>query len=233
MSVLSSLRARVAAGAALAGAALGLAAAAPAQASVADYLVYPPSAPPLGKTYSQYGADWWKFVLAKPAASNPLLDTTGANCAVGQSGPVWILAGTFGGPAVTRNCTIPFGKSILFPVANALYSAFPTDPAAERTEAFVRAQANAQLNTVTNLKASIDGSPITTISRYRENSTLFNVTLGAGNIFDVPAGTVLSPNADAGYYLVAYPFLPGKHTIKFSNGAPGTGVDVTYNITTR
>lgn len=232
-SVYPRLRARVVAGSALAGAAIALfAGAASASASVADALIYPPYVPPLGKTYSQYGASWWQWALKQPADVNPITDTTGANCGQGQSGLVWYLAGTFGDAgAVTRNCTIPFGKTIVIPVANGLYGAFPTDPADQRTEAFVRSQVTPQLKGATNLQASIDGSSVTNVSRYFEESTLFNFTFGANNVYGLPAGTQLAPAADAGYYLALYPLLPGNHTLKVSSTVPGAGsVDVTYKI---
>ena len=232
-SVYPRLRARAAAGTALAGALVALVAGAPAaQASVADLQVYPPYAAPLGKTYSQYGAAFWKYALAQPAATNPITDDTGEDCDNGQSGLVWFLAGTFGGDPVTRSCTVPFGKTIVLPVANGLYGAFPEDPADQRTEAYVRSQVTPALKAATNLKLSIDGSSVTDVKgRYFEQSTLFTFTFGADNVFGVDAGTQLSPAADAGYYVALYPLLPGNHTIKLSSTIPGTGdVDVTYKI---
>lgn len=231
----STLRARLSAGTALAGALMALVAGAPAaNASVADFQVYPPGTYPAGKSFNQHAASWWKLVLSKPAATNPLTDTTGANCAQGKSGATWYLTGSFpdAGP-ITRSCRIPIGYTIVIPVANGLYGAFPEDPAEQRTEAYVRSQVTPQLQAATNLEASIDGSPVTNVSRYFEESTLFSSTLGADNIFGVDAGTVLDPAADAGYYLALYPLLPGKHTLKVSATIPGSGsVDVTYKITT-
>lgn len=233
LSVYPRLRTRAAAVTALVGAFAAIAGSAPAaQASIADFQVYPPYVAPLGKTYSQYGAAWWKYALAQPAATNPITDTTGEDCDNGQSGPVWFLAGTFGGDPVTRACTIPFGKTIVIPVANGLYGAFPEDPADQRTEAYVRSQVTPSLQAATDLKASIDGSQVTDVKgRYFEQSTLFTFTFGADNVFGVPAGTQLAPAADAGYYLALYPLLPGNHTVKVSGTVPGTGtVDVTYKI---
>ena len=45
-------------------------------------------------------------VVSIPTANNPLTDTTGEDCMVGQRGPVWFLAGTFGGGPTTRSCSI-------------------------------------------------------------------------------------------------------------------------------
>ena len=59
-----------------------------------------------GATYGEWSARWWQWALSIPAAVNPILDATGANCARDQVDDVWFLAGTFGG-TVTRSCTIP------------------------------------------------------------------------------------------------------------------------------
>src|SRR5262249_7983648 len=70
-----------------------------------------------GNTYGEWSAQWWQWVLSIPAATNPNLDTTGANCGMGQAGPVWFLAGAFGG-TFTRFCTVPAGKALFFAILN-------------------------------------------------------------------------------------------------------------------
>ena len=79
------------------------------------------TAPPAALT-----ARWWQWVISIGQSENPLLDPTGADCAVGQEGPVWFLGGTFGGPA-TRSCTVPAGKALLIPVLNVLDGAVAFD----------------------------------------------------------------------------------------------------------
>ena len=79
--------------------------------------VLPVHSSPFGSTYGEWSARWWQWVLSVPAATNPLNDTTGAQCAQGQTGKVWFLAGTFVGP-VTRTCTVPQGKALFFPILN-------------------------------------------------------------------------------------------------------------------
>jgi hypothetical protein len=64
-------------------------------------------------TYAEWTARWWQWLLSIPEDRNPAADQTGENCDEGQSGPVWFLAGTFGG-LNERVCTIPAGKSLLF-----------------------------------------------------------------------------------------------------------------------
>src|SRR6266568_1687794 len=63
--------------------------------------VFPPDAHIHGLTYSKWSARWWQWALSLQSLDN---------CTVHQSGKVWFLAGTTGGPAVTRQCSIPAGK---------------------------------------------------------------------------------------------------------------------------
>ncbi len=66
----------------------------------------------------QLTAQWQQWALSLPNDVNPLVDTTGALCGVGQRGPVWFLAGTFFGGTVIRTCTVPEGTTLFFPVIN-------------------------------------------------------------------------------------------------------------------
>lgn len=79
--------------------------------------IRPPQSHPYGHTYNEWADRWWQWVDAIPQSVNPIIDPTGANCAIGQSGPVWFLAGSPGG-SYERSCTVPAGKAIFFPVAN-------------------------------------------------------------------------------------------------------------------
>lgn len=202
-------------------------------AAAALFYVYPPYNPPLARSYSTHAANWWKWVLAQPADKSPLLDTTGANCGQGQSGLVFYLAGSTSDQPVVRNCTVPAGKHIVFPVVNAAYFAFLDDPADQRTEAFIRSQVE-YIKDSTELEVEIDGVPVPNVSRFFERSDIFHVTLPANNIFELPAGFKLSPSADAGFYIGITPLLGGKHTIHFHGKTPdGFVQDVTYNLNVR
>jgi len=79
--------------------------------------VFPPTVNPYGTSYDEWADRWWQWVDAIPMSSNPMIDPTGANCAVGQSGPVWFIAGSPGG-SYERSCTVPAGKGVFFPVSN-------------------------------------------------------------------------------------------------------------------
>jgi len=201
-------------------------------AAAALFFVYPPQSWPLLKPYSTHAAEWWQWVLAQPADKSPLLDTTGQFCAQGQSGSRFFLAGSADGSPVSRSCRVPFGKTIVFPVINAAYFAFESDPADQKTEAFLRSQVE-YIADATDLEVEIDGVPVKNVASFLEESKIFSVTLPANNIFGLDAGFKLSPSVDSGYYLAIAPMLPGEHTLYFHAEIDGFVQDVTYDLTVR
>jgi hypothetical protein len=205
-----------------------LAAVAPSVTAAGRTPVLPATAHPHGQTYSQWAADWWQWALEQPTSTNPLVDPTGAQCANGQQGKVWFLAGTITGEPVTRNCTIRTGTALLFPVVNAFECVNPGDP--NPGEAALRERV-AYVREATNLSATIDGAAARNLTAYFEDSEVFFITLPEDNIFGAPAG-VYGPCVDAGIYLLVHPLPPGQHTIHFTGDIGGFVVDVTYNITT-
>jgi hypothetical protein len=180
-----------------------------AGATTADSRVFPPTSHPYGQGYGEWATDWWEWALNQPAATNPLTDRTGAQCANRQRGPVWFLAGGDRDP-VERTCTVPKGKALFIPVLNNVYVAFETDPPAERTAAFVRDKARFE---ATGLSATIDGVAVPDVQSYFERSEIFSVELPAGNLFGRPADFLLDPCADEGYYLLVKPLTRGEHRI--------------------
>ena len=87
----------------------------------AQDFIAPPESLPGGLSYQQWSAKFWQWAWSIPYAVNPILDTTGIACDVHQSksGPVWFLAGTAGFDA-TRQCFIPAGRMIFFPIINVI-----------------------------------------------------------------------------------------------------------------
>ena len=59
---------------------------------------------PYGVSYLQWAAKWWQWLLSIPSDTNPAADKTGINCGINQKGPVWFLAGTFGGSERPSSC---------------------------------------------------------------------------------------------------------------------------------
>jgi hypothetical protein len=217
----------------------GLASALPAQADPPIAPIIPPAD---GQTYGRWAAAWYQWALEIPVPENPVLDMTGANCSQRQVDEVWFLAGVFGSSVMptVRNCEIPTGKALFFPLINNAYFAFLSDPADERTEAFVRSQASC--TQPTKISVSIDDFTVPQPLRFftgpsGSQSPIFNVEIPPNNVFGADSSTIpeltLSPSAEQGYYLFLNPLPPGKHTIRWvaSGCTQGGYQDITYNLT--
>src|SRR6185503_13437139 len=59
--------------------------------------IAPANSKPYGLSYGEWGGAWWRWAYSFPADMNPVSDPTGELAGLGQSGPVWFLAGNFGG----------------------------------------------------------------------------------------------------------------------------------------
>jgi hypothetical protein len=181
--------------------------------------VLPPNSNAYGKTYGEWEAALWQWALGQGPVNNPLTDTTGANCAVGQTGDVWFLARK-GGGQVVRNCAIPAGKAILIPIGAAECDVLSGNGS---TEAELRACAIEFSNKFTVMRISVDGTELQGLSApadspYRIQSPLFTVTIVDGNAFGSPAGTTQAV-ADGWFFLLA-PLSAGPHTIVGHSEAP-------------
>jgi hypothetical protein len=197
----------------------------------------PPNSNAYGKGYAELAAGWLEWVLAIPAAANPILDPDGAFAAVGQSGKVWFLAGTTGGSA-TRTVTVPAGTALFFPIVNYFWVNTPEygDPAwSPAQEAFVRQFLAANIDTAQDLVLEIDGRPIPNLSSLRVASAVGMCTLPDDNIFGIPFDPVPHECVADGYWALLPPLSAGNHTIRFAGGIASAGfsLDVTYYITVR
>lgn len=68
-----------------------------------------------GKTYGDWGTEWWKWALSVPFSKSVINDPDGGFGSQNQKGAVWFLAGNNGGTS-DRTITIPAGKLIFFPL---------------------------------------------------------------------------------------------------------------------
>jgi len=202
----------------------------------------PASAGPGDVTKS--GAAFWEWAMSIPADVNPLTDTTGKYCMVGQSGDVWYLAGTFYplGPTAVRYCTVPAGTAFFVPVFNFVNINTPNvcGQGGDISTADLRAFIAPAIDAAANLSLTVDGKPVGNVRRSK--SGVFAVGLPEQNLFDkpctdaglgnVPAG-VYSPSVDDGYYGQVNALSPGLHTLTIHAESPvgTTVVDVTYHLT--
>lgn len=136
--------------------------------------IAPANSNPSGHSYGEWGAVWWRWAYSIPFDENPVADTTGEFAATGQIGPVWFLAGTFGGE-VTRTVEVPAGKGRFFPIANSAWvTTCITEP---RTIEGIRPLVAPQIDATTQMAAEIDGVPVQNLSQYRAESPLFCISL--------------------------------------------------------
>src|SRR5262245_48298847 len=200
--------------------------------------VAPPTSSPHGKTYGEWAAEQAKWGMAIPLGVNPANDPDGSQCAINQAGPVWFLAGTFNGSA-SRNCTIPAGKAIFFPL-DAYFDDYPCpDPnfrpaPGQSLEAFLIADAKTFVDPVNELEADLDGRVFTDLFSYRAHSRLFPFTAPI-SLHDVDGCVTGSPQLAVvdGYWLFLEPLSPGEHTLHFRAASPAFSIEVTYHLTIR
>ena len=194
--------------------------------------ILPPHAKPNGKTYGEWAAAWWQWALAIPEAQNPIADTNGQFASIGQQGPVWFLAGTFGN-SIERTITVPTGKSIFMPIHNwifgsGVFDCDPTNPGVTCDVSELRQKAAAATTSAEVVEVWIDGAPVKNVRAYRAISPEpFSITFPEGAVFGIPAGTYHPQVAD-GYWLMLTPFSRGQHTIRIHVVNTAAGID--YNL---
>jgi hypothetical protein len=197
---------------------------------MADRLTYRSDETPFGKTWEEWTAEWWNWCLSVPKDQNPITDTTGEFANRNQRGPVWFLAGTFGGMA-ERICEIPAGKAILFPISTneTSYAECPNF----KTEAELRAFAKADIDQVKTLMATVDGQRLPDSDLRRLRSPIFELNLPEENVMGVPQGNTKS--ASDGYWVFLKPLPVGRHQIHFfSSCRIGTQwIEARYHLTVR
>jgi hypothetical protein len=201
-----------------------------------DAQVLPINSNPYGKSYGQWAVAWWQWAFSIPAATNPLLDTTGEFAGVGQSGPVWFLGGTFADSA-ERTFSVPSGKAIFLPVHQWIFGSCagdcdPTNPGVPCDVPTLRASAAAAATAVTVMEVSIDGRAIAHLNNFRAPSPdSFSVNLPPGNVVEflgltAPAG-IYDPQVTDGYWLMLAPLNAGAHTIRIHSVNPSFGLNYT------
>lgn len=204
-------------------------------AAITSQDIYPIDSKPYNLTYGEWSAKWWQWAMSIPAKDNPGVDETGEKCGIGQNDTnVWFLSGT-GGGKVSRACTIPAGKAILFPVIN-VECDYVSDKSL-KSESDLRQCAKNDQDKATNLKVTVDGFSIPDLKKYRVQSPLFNVTLPKDNVAGYPEG--LTQVVSDGYWIILKPLALGKHEIHFSGaiadftatGALNFVSDANYDIT--
>lgn len=206
--------------------------------------VLPPRRAWYGHTYDEWAAEWWQWASDLPAEDNhPLFADGPMDCSLGQKGKVWFLGGTFAESGVAhRECEVPAGKALFFPVVNVLCSEFTGDDPATLVECAANPTVDPGFEFQMNpLSATIDGSPVRKLEKYY---TLTEEPFDLGplpdpNIFGADPGAE-GPGASGGYFLLLPPMSKGEHEITFAgeivvldpDGVPvyQFTLDITYDL---
>ena len=194
-----------------------------------------PNAPVAGYSQSYLSAALAQWEYSFPAATSPLLDTTGAATASGNQGTYFFLAASVTEDPVVRNVTVRNDQTLVFSPITVLYWA----DAVFDTEAKLRADAIKVLGTVTNLTVTVDGAAallpagVSSTQAFRQSGPLFDFTLVPDNITGYAPGVF--PAITEGFTFALAPLPTGQHTLRFTalmNSDYGFtfAQDIAYNI---
>jgi hypothetical protein len=125
--------------------------------------IAPPNSSPLDTSYARWGAAWWQWIFSMPLTNHPFFSSGAVDCSCRQPGSqVWFLAGNFAGGAVTRQCNVPVGTRLFFPVFNAWADNTGNPPTTYTKQELVDLTAGMVNPAVVH--ASIDGVPVKNLS---------------------------------------------------------------------
>jgi hypothetical protein len=240
--------------------------AAPTSADAAAPGIIPPQTQVDGRTYSQWSAAWWQWQLqSRNVPTNPNADPNpgtpsqpeGVDCAAGQAGHVWFLAGISFAQSPTyttayRSCSVPAGVFLFFPVVSAWNDNLncPSQPpftlTAQQLEQNVQEQTDGIIPG--SMSVTIDGAAVSGLNdsatALRAAAGGFSYTLPPNSLVSTfcpgdpfPAGTTPPlPGAFAdGVYILRAPLSAGVHHVHWT-GQEAAGPlgqvsqDVTYTI---
>jgi len=187
--------------------------------------IVPPDAKFHGKTYSQWAAKFWQWMMALPLEGHPIIDDPNFDFTAAQSGKVWYWAAPDG--PLTRTFTMPEGTALFLTIRDVETSTLEDPPFFGATEAEQRAISKWFADRIVSVECQIDGVNVDNIRDYRFSTRQFQFTAPTPWIF-APIGGTGTAVGD-GYFLML--LLPkGRHTIHYSGTyrfAPGEFFDNT------
>jgi hypothetical protein len=171
-----------------------------------------------GKRVDAYPALWWQWANRKRWGAQPFQDPSGAQCARGQRGAVWFLAGTDGTEEVHRRCRVPSGKHLFLPVIGMLENAVPGVP---RSCDEVKREATSKNAHAFATEILVDGHRFELAPLRMASAECFNAYARADYLDDTSG---YFPSAADGYWLMLAPLPDGHHVIRVNVRYDNPGV---------
>lgn len=189
-----------------------------------------------GRTITAWTEAWFHWNFAVPADQNPAL-VLDADCAVGQSEPVFFVPVYDGAPTFERTCHIPRGKPVLVPLWVIINDYPCPDPSFEPAEGqsledFLAQGAKDYNDQVQELSVTLDGEPIDP-SPHRHTTGLFQFAAEPSLIGKLPDACLqgeAQPGVSDGWWLMLS-LAPGDHVVHVTGRDPSqNAVDYTYRL---
>jgi hypothetical protein len=194
-------------------------------------------------TYEEWTQRGWQWIYSIPLGVSPWKDTTGVQCGINQSGPVWFIGGPIGS-TFRVSCTIPKGKAILAPIIDfnndypcpvpkkKPHDYVPFEPATDQTlEDYLTMTVTSAIDGVTIHKAELDGKPLHDL---RVPAGLFSFTGAASLAPEIDPCVTGSPQVGVsdGYFVFIEPQSVGHHILHIHSELPSWGLssDGTYDL---
>lgn len=182
--------------------------------------VVPPAQAVDDRTQQMWSVRWWQWAASFGSAESPVADITGEKCAAGQQGEVFFLAGTYRPHPIQRECRVPAGKHLFFPLVN--YVVMPDGGLGSGCESVVNT-ARHMTDAPLTLLAELDGNPLAQLRGHRQASE------GCFNIAARRGGTRMNA-ASNGYWVMLKPLPKGRHRLRIGGQLPSLSQDVSYTL---
>ena len=199
-------------------------------------VLFEKDAHPYGASMVTWGERVSQWLWGTPLEHNPLLDQTGADCGVGQQGPVWFIA-PIAGPRVfsgSRTCTIPPHRALLLDIGEDINDYPCPDPTfrpapGQSLYDFLIETDKTIMDSVNFLSVSLDGQELNDILGYRFISDDLFYIQGDPSMQAVDSCITGSPQPAImdGFFIMFKPLEPGEHTIVV-RGTNTFGADKTF-----
>lgn len=164
---------------------------------------------PFGLSWIEWVKKWWNWCYQVPNEV-PIEDMTGQHCAKNQNeDKIWFLAGTYGG-TVHRNCVIPDGRAIFFPVVNDLISFYEYPNL--QNELRLHDYARSDLDETIEVTVFVDSNLIKDSKKFRIHTNIFEIALPSK---EDSSDLVPTRAVSDGYWIFLKPLPLGHHTLHF------------------